>query len=57
MQVQPSDGSYMPALVTILAGDTVGGLKELKKLSIPSFSQEIILLSGVTEVNIYEHAC
>ena len=50
MQIEPSDSSYMPAMIAVLAGDTVGGLKELKQVSIPSSSRESILLSGVTEV-------
>ena len=57
MQVEPSDSSYMPALVAILAGDTVGGLKELKQVSIPSSSRESILLSGMTEVCVCVCVC
>lgn len=50
IQVEPSDSSYMPSLVAVLAGSTVGGLKELRQCSIPSSNREFILLSGLTEV-------
>ena len=49
-KVEPSDSSYMPSLVEVKVGHTVGGLKELKKVAIPSSSREGILLTGMTEV-------
>jgi E3 ubiquitin-protein ligase HERC2 len=49
IQVEPSDSSYMPSLVEVKVGHTVGGLKELKKVAIPSSSREAILLTGMTE--------
>ena len=42
----------MPEVVVVLAGDTVGGLKELKKVSISASSRESVLLSKVTEVSV-----
>ena len=50
LQVEPSDSSYMPSLVAVLAGSTVGGLRELKQCSIPAATREFVLLTGVTEV-------
>ena len=47
----------MPEVVVILAGDTVGGMKELNKLSISSSSRESVLLSKVTKVGLCVHAC
>jgi hypothetical protein len=49
IQVEPSDSSYMPSLVEVKVGHTVGGLKELKKVSISSSSRESVLLTGMTE--------
>ena len=51
-KVEPSDSSYMPSLVEVKVGHTVGGLKELKKVAIPSSSREAILLTGMTEVTL-----
>ena len=51
-KVEPSDSSYMPSLVEVKVGQTVGGLKELKKVSIPSSSREAVLLTGMTEVSL-----
>ena len=50
LQVEPSDSSYMPSLVAVLGGSTVGGLKELKQITIPSSAREFVLLSGTIEV-------
>lgn len=52
-KVEPSDSSYMPSLVEVKVGHTVGGLKELKKVSIPSSSREAVLLTGMTEVSLW----
>ena len=41
----------MPNLVVILAGSTIGGLKELKQVNVPSSCRECMLLSGLTEVS------
>ncbi len=49
-QVEQSDSSYMPNQVAILAGSTIGGLKELKQVTVPSSSKECVLITGVTEV-------
>ena len=43
----------MPSLIEVKVGHTVGGLKELKKVSIPSSAREAVLLTGVTEVCLY----
>ena len=40
----------MPSLVEVKVGNTVGGLKEFKRVSIPTSSREAILLTGMTEV-------
>ena len=56
-KVEPSDSSYMPSLVEVKVGQTVGGLKELKKVSIPSSSREAILLTGMTEVRSLHYKC
>ena len=53
VQVEQSDSSYMPSVVAVMAGNTVGGLRELKQLSVPSTCRECILVSGLTEVYIY----
>ena len=50
MHLSPLDASYMPSTVVVLAGQTVGGLKELKSCSIPSNAKEFRLLSGLSEV-------
>lgn len=50
IHVEQSDASYMPSLVAVLAGNTIGGLKELKQTSIPSGQREFILVSGLTQV-------
>ena len=49
-KVEPSDSSYMPSLVEVKMGHTVGGLRELKKVSVPSSAREAVLLTGMTEV-------
>jgi len=49
IQVEPADSSYMPSLVAVLTGDTIGSLKEVRQVSIPSSHRECILLSGLTE--------
>ena len=43
----------MPSLVEVKVGNTVGGLKEFKQVSIPSSSREAILLTGMTEVCVF----
>ena len=48
--MEQSDASYMPSLVAVLAGNTIGGLKELKQTSIPSGQREFVLISGLTQV-------
>ena len=48
--MEQSDASYMPSLVAVLAGNTIGGLKELKQVSIPSGQREFVLISGLTQV-------
>ena len=40
----------MPSVVAVLAGNTVGNLKELKQSTIPSSCQEFVLLNALTEV-------
>lgn len=40
----------MPSVVAVLAGNTVGELREIKELSVPSNCREFILVSGLTEV-------
>ena len=42
----------MPSLVAVLAGNTIGGLKELKQTSIPSGQREFVLISGLTQVGL-----
>lgn len=49
-QVEQSDSSYMPSVVAVLAGNTIGSLKEIKQVSVPSTCRECVLLSGITEV-------
>lgn len=51
MQLSPLDASYMPSTIVVLAGQTVGGLKELKSCSIPSSAREYTLLSGLSDVS------
>ena len=48
--MEQSDASYMPSVVAVLAGNTIGGLKELKQTSIPSGQREFVLISGLTQV-------
>ena len=50
IHVEQSDASYMPSLVAVLAGNTIGGLKEIKQTSIPSGQREFVLVSGLTQV-------
>ena len=63
IHVEQSDASYMPSMVAVLAGNTIGGLKELKQTSIPSGQREFVLLSGLTQVCVcvcvcgWVHAC
>lgn len=40
----------MPSTIVVLAGQTVGGLKELKTCSIPSHAKDFQLLSGLSQV-------
>lgn len=47
----------MPSLVEVKVGNTVGGLKEFKQVSIPSSSREAILLTGMTEVCVCGYGC
>ena len=48
--MEQSDASYMPSLVAVLVGNTIGALKELKQTSIPSGQREFVLVSGLTQV-------
>ncbi len=50
MQVEQSDSSYMPSVVAVLAGNSIGLLKEIKQVSVSSTCRECILVSGLTEV-------
>ena len=52
IHVEQSDASYMPSVVAVLAGNTIGGLKELKQTSIPSGQREFVLISGLTQVGV-----
>ena len=47
----------MPEVVVILAGDSVGDMKELNKVSISSSSRESVLLSKAIKVSLCVHAC
>ena len=49
IQVEPADSSYMPSVIAVLGGHTIGGLKELKQCTIPTSVREFILISGLTE--------
>ena len=51
--MEPTDSSYMPSLVAVLTGDTIGNLKEVRQVSISSSSRECVLLSGLTEVRLH----
>ena len=53
IHISPMDASYMPALVVVHGGPTVGGLKELKTSSIPSTAKEFTVISGLTQVSFY----
>lgn len=53
MEVSPLDASYMPSSIVIYAGQTVGGLKEIKQCTIPSNVKEFPLVSGLTEVHMH----
>jgi hypothetical protein len=55
--VEQSDASYMPSVVAVLAGNTIGGLKELKQTSIPSGQREFVLVSGFTQVGSDINVC
>ena len=55
--MEQSDASYMPSLVAVLAGNTIGGLKELKQTSIPSGQREFVLISGLTQVCLDINVC
>ncbi len=50
VQVEQSDSSYMPSVVAVLAGNSIGLLKEIKQVSVSSTCRECILVSGLTEV-------
>lgn len=50
MEVSPLDASYMPSNVIIYAGQTVGGLKEIKQCNIPTSAKEFPLVTGLSEV-------
>ncbi len=52
VQVEQSDSSYMPNVVAVLAGSTVGGLKEIKHVTVPTTARECVLVTGVTEVSL-----
>ena len=47
----------MPSVVAVLAGNTIGGLKELKQTSIPSGQREFVLISGLTQVGADVSVC
>jgi hypothetical protein len=57
IHVEQSDASYMPSVVAVLAGNTIGGLKELKQTSIPSGQREFVLVSGFTQVGSGVNVC
>ena len=50
IQVEQSDSSYMPNLIVASGGNTVGGLKELKQITVPTIGRECVLVTGLTEV-------
>lgn len=50
IEVSPLDASYMPSVIIVYAGQTVGGLKEIKQCTIPSTIKEFPLVTGLTEV-------
>lgn len=52
--VEQSDSSYMPNVVVTLGGSTIGGLKELKQVTVPSTAHECTLISGCSEVGVAE---
>lgn len=52
LQVEQSDSSYMPNLIVISGGSTIGGLKELKETTVPSNCREHVLITGLTEVGV-----
>ena len=51
IQVSPMDASYMPSVVAVMVGQTVGGMRELKTCTIPSSVREFTLVSGLTDVS------
>lgn len=51
IQVEQSDSSYMPNVVVISGGNTIGGLKELKQTTVPSTCRECVLITGLTDVS------
>ena len=51
LHVSPMDASYMPSLVVVYGGPTIGGLKELKTTPIPSSGKVVTIISGLTQVS------
>ena len=51
MRVEPSDSSYMPSLVVVKAGQSLGNIgKELRTVTIGSNDNLVTLLQDMTEV-------
>ena len=58
--MSPLDASYMPCSIIIFAGQTVGGLSEIKQCSLPSTAREFPLITALTEVRfdvLYINGC
>ena len=54
MTVDPTDSSYMPSLVAVMAGDSLAKLKELKTIHISHSDSLIPLLEDLQEVRYWE---
>ncbi len=55
--MEQSDSSYMPNLVVVSGGNTIGGLKELKQTTVPTICRECVLITGLTEVCVVSRFC
>lgn len=51
MGVDPSDSSYMPSVVVVSGGNSVGSLTELNVVNVRNTDVTVTLLSNMNQVN------
>lgn len=52
MQVEPSDSSYLPSMVTVAVGQTLAAAKELHTVHIAPSDTKVLLLQNLTSVSL-----